>query len=437
LVVAGAVTALAGAAVAWSAPAQAETGTVVERHGSANLGTYTVVAADGRENDITVSRDDNTGSIVVEDTGDVITAGFDCVLTDSHRAVCPGSEDVAMVTVLGGDLDDQISNTLVSSVFLDGGPGNDTISSTNGVGLTERVMTGGPGNDVIDGGASTDTLLGGAGTDTLSGNGSADRLDGGPGTDRLFGGEGSDEARTSDTVSDGADVFDGGPGIGSDLMSYAARTVPVTVTLDGVANDGSAGEGDNLIDVEAVLGGAANDTLTGNNGFNNLFGGPGNDTLEGLADTDILDGGDGNDTMSAGPGPVGAVVDSDLFSGGAGSDTVRYAGRTAPVTVTLDNLAQDGVANERDNVFNNVENVEGGAAADTLTGTDQPNRLLGAGGDDTLTGGGGADLLSGGNGNDTLQGVDSVAGNDELNGGAGTADRCNSDPGDIETGCEL
>ena len=47
----------------------------------------------------------------------------------------------------------------------------------------------------------------------------------------------------------------------------------MTVTLDGVANDGAAGEGDQVgvlvagvVDVEKILGGAADDTLNGNDG---------------------------------------------------------------------------------------------------------------------------------------------------------------------------
>lgn len=429
----GVFVALAAASALWSAPAYAVTGTIVEHQGGGDDGRYTVIAADGKANDITISEDD-TGRIVVEDAGDVITGAFGCTLADSHRAVCPGGSDIDMITVLAGDLDDRISSTVIFSVVLDGGPGNDTISSARGVGGTDRIMNGGAGNDVINGGSFIDILLGGAGSDTLNGNNGGDRLDGGPGEDRLFGGADNDSARSSDTAADGADVFDGGPGV--DNVSYASRTGPVAVTLDGVADDGAAGEGDNQVNVESAAGGAGADTLTGNDGFNGLSGGPGNDVLDALAGPDVLDGGEGDDAMSGGPGPA-SVADNDTIVGGAGVDTVRYAGRTVPLTVTLDNMDFDGAAGERDNVFNSVENLEGGTAGDTFTGTDQPNRLIGAGGNDTLTGRGGADLLAGGNGDDTLNGVDTVSGNDELRGGSGTADTCASDPADIESDCEL
>jgi hypothetical protein len=56
----------------------------------------------------------------------------------------------------------------------------------------------------------------------------------------------------------GNDVLDGGPG--RDDTSYS-RTAPVTITLDGVANDGEAGEADN-VQVEDVFTGDGNDTIT-------------------------------------------------------------------------------------------------------------------------------------------------------------------------------
>jgi Ca2+-binding RTX toxin-like protein len=73
----------------------------------------------------------------------------------------------------------------------------------------------------------------------------------------------------------------------------------------------------------------------------------------------------------------------------------------------------------------NVENVIGGAAADTLTGNALDNvlsgnagkdRLLGAAGNDTLDGGFGKDTLAGGAGDDTLDGG---LGNDRVFGGEG------------------
>uniref|UniRef100_UPI00286D6C03 calcium-binding protein n=1 Tax=Sphingomonas sp. TaxID=28214 RepID=UPI00286D6C03 len=72
-----------------------------------------------------------------------------------------------------------------------------------------------------------------------------------------------------------------------------------------------------------------------------------------------------------------------------------------------------------------LEVVEGGGAADTLTGNDEPESLIGLAGNDRLIGNGGGDRLTGGFGEDLLEGGagdDRLYGNedaDELFGGSG------------------
>jgi Ca2+-binding RTX toxin-like protein len=88
-------------------------------------------------------------------------------------------------------------------------------------------------------------------------------------------------------------------------VSYAKRTNPIraAVDLDG-ADDGEAGERDELLQVGSVTGGSAGDTmLTRLNridgvgiGFN---GGPGADTISGTDGRDFLTGGPGTDTLKA------------------------------------------------------------------------------------------------------------------------------------------
>lgn len=76
------------------------------------------------------------------------------------------------------------------------------------------------------------------GDDSIYGRGGGDVLLGMAGDDELDGGR-------------GADGLSGGPG--HDSVSYEGA--PVDVTLDGVANDGAAGENDNvLLDTEDVYG---------------------------------------------------------------------------------------------------------------------------------------------------------------------------------------
>jgi Ca2+-binding RTX toxin-like protein len=89
-------------------------------------------------------------------------------------------------------------------------------------------------------------------------------------------------------------------GTGNDTASYTSRGASVTVDLDGQADDGAAGEGDNAgTTVERIVGGSAADTLTGSSAANQLTGGSGNDTLTGLTGADRFWGAAGNDTINA------------------------------------------------------------------------------------------------------------------------------------------
>ena len=66
------------------------------------------------------------------------------------------------------------------------------------------------------------------------------------------------------------------PGTGADSVSYSGRSGNVTVTLGGGADDGEAGEGDDVgTDAEQADGGNGNDVLVANNLGNTLNGGRG------------------------------------------------------------------------------------------------------------------------------------------------------------------
>ena len=131
-----------------------------------------------------------------------------------------------------------------------------------------------------------------------------------------------------------------------------------------------------------------------------LFGGAGKDLLEGGSGPDRLDGG----------------LDADVMLGGAGRDTASYSTRTRAVTVTLDDVANDGEVGELDSVRSDVENVVGGSGSDRIVGSGAANTFQGNAGADTLDGRGGGDLLDGGVGNDVLLGG---AGGDRLQGAEG------------------
>ena len=78
------------------------------------------------------------------------------------------------------------------AIQIHGGRGDDVIR-VDAPGLTRGfTFHGGPGNDVLVGGAGPDLLDGGIGDDTLIGGGGPDRLRGGAGHDTLIGGAGND-----------------------------------------------------------------------------------------------------------------------------------------------------------------------------------------------------------------------------------------------------
>jgi Ca2+-binding RTX toxin-like protein len=256
------------------------------------------------------------------------------------------------------------------------------------------------------------TLVGGAGNDTLTGNSGADILRGEDGNDSLNGGGGND------TLYGGVGGDFLGGGSGTDQVNYADRTNDLTIGLGTAADDGEAGEADNVrTDIEYVWSGSGNDTLNASNGAAGvtLLGADGNDSLLGSAFNDSLYGGSGNDTMA---GQGGA----DYMEGGLGTgDVVDYTAKTAGVTVGLGTLADDGTSGEGDNVRNDIEVIWGSAFNDTLSSASvsYATTIIGGNGADSITGGTGADSLDGGASvsTDTLRGG---SGDDTLNAGVGT-----------------
>ena len=94
------------------------------------------------------------------------------------------------------------------------------------------------------------------------------------------------------------------------------------------------------------------------------------------------DGGDNTLASSAG---------ADLLAGGAGDDWASYALATSAVTVDLGAGSSNG-GHGIDQIIS-IENVLGGAGADSLLGNAGSNTLHGGAGADTLAGGAGNDLF--------------------------------------------
>lgn len=162
-----------------------------------------------------------------------------------------------------------------------------------------RVCTvvGTIGNDVLQGTEGPDVICGLAGNDVLVGLGSDDALLGGPGRDVISGGYGNDLLMGGA----GADVLRGGPGI--DTASYEDHLAGIEADIDGIADDGAPGEGDNVAaDVENITGGAGADIIVGDDRPNVLQGRAGRDLIKGKGGKDVVDGGDGDNTLDGGDG---------------------------------------------------------------------------------------------------------------------------------------
>ncbi|MEL6477098.1 MAG: right-handed parallel beta-helix repeat-containing protein [Pseudomonadota bacterium] len=128
----------------------------------------------------------------------------------------------------------------------------------------------------------------------------------------------------------------------------------------------------------------------------------GDDTLNGFADDDILIGGEG----------------ADRLNGGAGNDTASFAGSFNLNRADLQGLTfADGDA--EGDVYNDIENLQGGERIDLLFGDGNDNTVDGSNGNDRTIGRAGDDVLLGGAGFDKLYGN---SGADIMTGG-GNRDR--------------
>ena len=380
--------------------------------GHAN-GVITFQAAAGEANSPSIDVSFGGDEFILRDANATVTAGSGCSIPSPEYApkdvYCPKA-GVTRIRFLLGDADDSILvySTVPANVTteIDAGPGG--LQSLRSESSGPTVITGGPGPDQIATLGANNTISSGAGDDTVTTGDGADDLDLGPGDDSARGGPGADTIQGGDGVDliygdAGADVVRGGAGndnlwgeqdadvlhgedgddnlhddgshetgrasgdvlhggAGKDLANYNSRggTDPVNISLDGAANDGAAGEADNVGpegDIEVVWGTGNDDVLTGNDSANELNGDAGNDKIDGRGGNDVLSG----------------LFGSDQLAGGAGDDTIN---------------------GEQDN--------------DALLGEDGNDNLIGGTGDDRVAGGAGADTLDGGLDSDTLLARDGV-----------------------------
>ena len=336
--------------------------------------------------------------------------------------------------IIGTGRDDMLTGDSLANLLsggggndqLDGGAGNDTLSG----GAGNDIFDGGDGNDIADYSAyagapylngtliglsvalngssavtarlglstllssyqqdslvNIENIVGTGFDDTISGDSMANALSGGAGNDLLWGATGND-------------TLDGGTG--TDTVDYSTLLSSVSVTLNGATTVTvsvvAGADIDRLVNIENVLGGAGNDTLTGDSNANILAGGLGNDVLDGGTGNDTLIGGAGDDTYY-----VNVSTDVITENANEGADAVVSTATAYTLSGNLENLTYNGTGN-----FNGVGN-----AVD--------NVLTGSSGNDTLNGSSGADTLVGGAGND-LYIVDNVSDvlTEQANGGTDT-----------------
>jgi len=222
--------------------------------------------------------------------GDLVSAAVDDITGGGAADVLVGDDRANRLT--GGGGDDNLRGGGAADVLL-GDAGNDTLDG----GLAGDTLTGGDGTDLLsyalrtaavtvdlsattatqgeagenDTIATVENVQGGAGNDTLKGSAVANELRGGAGNDTVSGGAGAAVA----------DVLDGGTqaATGGDTVDYADRTDALTVSLDGMANDGATGENDTVTGIENVTTGAGADTITVSSAVNVISSGAGADTV--------------------------------------------------------------------------------------------------------------------------------------------------------------
>jgi Ca2+-binding RTX toxin-like protein len=323
----------------------------------------------------------------------------------------------------GGAGDDlYIVGTGVTVIEAAGG-GDDTVQTalatyTLGVNLERLTYSGagafsGLGNNdanIITGGVGNDTLQGMGGDDTLYGGDGNDALIGGAGADKLFGGAGIDSVafagsvtinmatgvHTGDAAGDifdsieliqgsnaddvfvagaGADNFDGATGF--DILSYVASDAAVNINVVTQTASGGYATGDTFKGFERFVGSAFDDTFTATTASAPLEGGAGNDTYFVTSAVALIE--------SAGGGEDSVVTTSASYTLGNNLERLTYTGT----------VAFTGTGNAENNV------ITGGTGNDTLQGLGGDDTLYGGDGNDVLIGGAGADKLFGGAGTDT------------------------------------
>lgn len=259
-------------------------------------------------------------------------------------------------------------------VDLAAGTATDSFGNTDTIANFEEV-NGTVFADTLRGDGRDNQLSGFGGDDLMEGREGEGRFSGGAGNDTIIGGTDYDEAR-----------YDSEDGIQAANVNLAT----------GTATD-EFGNTDTLTNIEGVVGSDFNDTLRGNDASNYFEGRGGDDLMEGGLEEDFFRGGAGDDTMNGGEG---GIDDRDRVQ--YDNDAEDANGQSAVVVDLAAGTATDGYG-DTDTLIG-IENVSGTRFDDFIRGDDAENDLDGGAGNDTLNGGLGGDFLQPGAGNDIIDG---------------------------------
>ena len=292
-----------------------------------------------------------------------------------------------------------------------------------------------------------DQIVGGAGVDQIRGELGDDFISGGGGNDFIYG-----------------DRSAGDPNDPNPDLALANELHGDDVLLGGAGEDTISGNfGDDII-----YGGSENDTLVGDNpvgqndpgggddsiygegGDDTLIGGAGNDLLVGGADNDILVGGLGEDTYvfefgsgedeifdTSGPSTVFLpVTSSDEVSAIREGSNIRISYGTSDVlTISVAGFLNTNFVSSQGSPISLPIGFQGSDVADDITTTGAGDNVFAGAGDDTVNSLAGDDIVDGGLGRDEISlgaGDDTGIGgegNDTIEGGTG-ADLLFGDEGD-------
>jgi RTX calcium-binding nonapeptide repeat (4 copies) len=252
--------------------------------------TLRYVAAPGEANRLTAveSRDGRVWTF--REAGATVQPGANCAAGGEGSIACTAPSTVAA--------------PLTSYVVVDLGDGDDVVevsAAHSGVG----DLLAGAGNDRLRVRSGFVNASMGAGDDVARADGGQLAVQGGPGADRFETGR-----------------------LGKLQVAYFASAQPVHVTTDGLANDGAAGEHDDVSRLVRTVNGSAHGdvldarrartrvALYGEGGDDRAFASPRGGFIEGSGRADVLHGGSGPDDLFGDEG-------ADVLLGGGGDDDLR------------------------------------------------------------------------------------------------------------------